>query len=747
MSLSEISKITEIFSTSKSNNPLLALKIERDQVKSAIWTLENKEVKILALGTREEWGGTKEELLVACDASISSAVTKLPTEGMRQPPSRLVLGLPFFWIKDDKIIEERLKDIHFLSEKLSLKPCGFVTNPEAIAFGLKRKEGMATSAFLIYLGKMEIDISLLIDGKVIQSEVVGRSDNFALDVEEGILRFSSEINFPPRILLYDNEVENLEDFRQILASYPWQPPEQGKSGFLHLPRIEILPKDFEVEAVALAGGEEIKNFSGGDGEKEERVEEKEEEIVSEKIEFFPGKDVLQTEAVVSKGLKPQKTEEEKEEVVSPPQEVISSEISFEKKTFSFSPIFNQGKILSKKVCQFVSHYLIRGVFKTSFLFKGLFLGIFLLLIFSFLSFYFFAKSEVLLTVPKELLEEKLDFIINQDQEEVDVEQKIIPAKKISVEVSGNKKISVVGKKTVGEKAKGEVIIYNRTDSPKTLEAGTVIIGPGKLKFTLDEQIFVASKTPDLVSGVDRWGEAKAKVTAQEIGAQYNLSAGSQFILESFSSSFLLAKNEIAFSGGTSRQISVFSKEDQEKLSSLLEEELVKKAKQELERNLFPDENPVWETEENSISLKKFDHEVGDETSEASLEMSLKKSVLSFKKSDLINLVQAKIASELSKQPGREMEKEQTQISSISVSRKEGENILIVADAKVVLKKSYNIPEITKAIKGKSVSSAKKIISNLEGIRKIEIKVTPGFLGIFSRLPFKQENISVISKAE
>lgn len=733
-----LSKFSEILAPDKEGKSFLALKIESDQIKSAFWAIEDDQVRVLTFGTEEEWGGTKEELMVSSDASISSAVAKLP-EFVKEAPRRLILGVPNSWTKDNKILEERLKDLHFSTNKLSLQPLGFVVNPEAISYYLKKKEGEFISAILVYLGTTEITVSLISEGRTIQSEVIGRSDNFALDVEEGILRFTSVANLPPRILLYNSE--DLELARQTLISYPWQPPEEDKPGFLHLPRVEILPKNFDIEAIAFAGGEEIKKSRSFKGEqiKEGKKEEKAEEVSTKKIEFVKGEDIL----VSKKSFIPQEEipqEESRMEVVE--EEEVSS-----KRKISFY-LFKQGLFSVKRFFQGIFHFVPPRLFESFRFARWLSLGVFFLIILVILSFYCFSKAEVFLTVATDQLMKEFEFHIDPKQEGLNLEQKIIPARESFVEVNGNKTSSVTGKKIVGEKAKGEIIIYNRTDSPKTFPFGVILVGAGKLKFTLDQEVKVASKTPDFVSVVDRWGEAKAQVTAVDIGAQYNIAGGSQFYFENLPPSSFLAKNLASFSGGTSRQISVVAKEDQEKLLSELEEELGKKAREELEEKISLEEDYIWETLNSEIISKKFDHEIQEESSSLTLDLTLKEVVLSFKRVDLMDLALVEVDQDTGRKTNWEIEKEKSEISFSVVERKPPERkVLMKAKAKIVLKQSPESGKIVRMIRGKSISKAQKSVLSFEGVKQIEIKISPGIFNLFSRLPFRERNIFIISQTD
>ena len=133
-------------------------------------------------------------------------------------------------------------------------------------------------------------------------------------------------------------------------------------------------------------------------------------------------------------------------------------------------------------------------------------------------------------------------------------------------VEGSKTASTTGIKTVGDKAKGQVTIY-RAGTSMSLPSGTIIKGPDSLSFSLDEAVTVAS------GSAGSPGSTKANVSAASIGASYNLSSGTSFSVGSYSLGDLEAKNESAFSGGSSREVNVVSDDDMEKLEKDLTDEL------------------------------------------------------------------------------------------------------------------------------------------------------------------------------
>src|SRR4030043_715106 len=195
-------------------------------------------------------------------------------------PDKVVFGLPFSWVDGEKIVEDKLKLLKKVSEKLDLKPAGFVVIIEAIVHHLKTTEGIPPTAILVPLGLKKVDIGLARVGRISGPQLVDKSDNLADDLIEGLSRFETHEPLPARILIYDSE-ENLEEARQQLTTYPWLERKKAGVEFLHLPKVEVLPLDFDIQAIALAGGKEVVKAAGFILEEEPIEEEKKKEVKTE----------------------------------------------------------------------------------------------------------------------------------------------------------------------------------------------------------------------------------------------------------------------------------------------------------------------------------------------------------------------------------------------------------------------------------------------------------------------------------
>lgn len=689
----------------------LGLVIGEKVVKSGIWNFIDGEGTVLSFGSPENWEGQNaEELIVVADASIASAVSKLPEVSGRQP-TKTILGLPESWVEGSSIEKGKLKMVEEACKKLLLKPLGFVVTPESIAHLLKKEEGGSPSVILVSLENSEMIISLLCGGKFLGSKVVGRSDNLALDLEEGLLRFDYKENLPSRILLLDGE--NLEEAKQALVSYPWVGPEKEKKlSFLQLPRVEIAPPETEVSAVILAGSRDL----GGTIKEKEVPEPLPPAVFSkEDFGFIEGKDIA--------GQEPRAKEPEpviEEEMGKPQKEKPRRRFSFEG---------------AKKIPGFFGSFrfaLPRGKIWLLFGAVSLLLAVALFAVVSVI------KVEVKLLVRPQKIVKEFDFTVSAKVSSPDQEKMVLPLREAAIEVSGQKTAAVVGKKTVGEKAIGEVTIYNRTDQTKLIPKNTALKGPAGLKFVLSEEVKVASKTADLEKGVDKWGEQKAKVVAGEIGTQYNLAANSAFTVEGVSTSSILIKNTEAFSGGTSREIQAVTKEDRENLQKALTEELKKQAQDSLGEKIDPKDLVLPDLAGLDNKTDSFNREAGDEAQDLTLE---EKAVFVFpylKNEDFLSLAQAQVSSEIADGFEREPFKKEE-----SFKIKDEKKALYSANVSLEFLPEIKTGEILAKLPFKTFSQAESYLKSLAQIAGVNISVRPTIFSWFKVFPPRKDNIKIM----
>jgi hypothetical protein len=760
----------------KENHPseyYFALEIGLEFVKSAVFSIIDNQVKALSLGSVERWE-SDEELIEAVDASLSSAAEKLPVEGEVAEPDKVVFGLPFSWVDGDKIVEEKLKILKNLSEKLDLKPAGFVVISEAIVHQLKSNEGVPPTAILVNLGVKKINLALVRIGKITGPELVEKSPNLADDLIEGLSRFENKEPLPARILLYDGE-EDLEEAKQQLINYPWLEKKRETVEFLHLPKVEILPLNFDIEAIALAGGKEVAKAAGLVLEEKPAQEEKEGEIEEEKggepepkekgkieettedLGFvsasslgFAKKEVAKETPLPAKDEEaltpppPEKEERESPQKEPPPvQEPVVRGVGEEKEIKEGKlTLFSQLKSLPSLLAGLKKFNF--GFFKTlipiSLRQSPLFLivgGFFLILVLGlFAAYWFLPRAEVTLYLEPEILTKDFTITLDPNIETPDKEKLILPAHQVEVEVEGSKSRGTTGAADVGDQAKGEVTIYNGTSNQKKFDPGTELNSAGGLEFTLDDEVNVASQS----SAAEPPGQAKVKVTAAAIGTEGNLAAGTEFTIANYAKSDYVAKNDSAFSGGSSRQVQAVSEDDQEILLTELKNSLEEEAKNKLMNQISSEERLVEESIVFKITSIVYSHEVGEEVDNLELTLKMKTTALAYNEKELRDLTEKSVLESISDE--FEYNPEETNFTfDLGEIKKDG-SVTVEAHLEAKLIYKLDLEKIKKNLAGKYLLVGRTYLGSIPRTTGFEAKIVPQLPGRLGTFPRRANRIDI-----
>lgn len=665
----------------------LALEIAPQYVWAAVWQTEEGKVKVVSSGGKEKWDGENlESLTAASDASLASALEDLPEE-----PNKVIFGLPETWVSGNKIVSPRRADLKALCQKLDLRPLGFVVTTEAIIQYLKILEGTLLSSILIHLGKKEILLSLVRLGKNLGTQAIGRSENLGDDVYEGIARFGKEEAPPSRILLYDTE---LEEERQALLAYEWE-----ESLFLHFPKVEILEKETSIKAVAIAGGREVVESLG-----------LKKQISAEDVGFLQGKDVME-----------EKEERPKKKFVLPKFKL--PEIKLPKIKIKIPQI----KLPKKK------HFpLVMGAVAVFlFIFGGAAVGFY----------WYYPKAEVTVFVEAKSLEEELEVGIDPNLTIVDFAKKQIPGESVEVRVKESKERVTTGEKLVGDRAKGEVTVHNFTSGTKSFPKGTAVVGPDGKELTLDVDIMIASASSTFD---EEWrevitpGKTKITVTASKIGPEYNLASESEFDIKGHSSSSYRAKNEKAFSGGTSRQVRVVSAEDQEGFLAELTAELEEKIKEELSKTAPEGKKILEEGILTSVVSRDFDQAVGAEAEKLKLKLEMKARTLAYSPEDLDNLLARAVTDSI---PADFVLKKIETKTGEGKIEEEGKAVFKI-HLKANLIPDIDLEELKKNLVGKYPEIGEEYLGSLTGFVKAKIIITPNLPPRLRTFPRLAKNIDI-----
>ncbi|MFH0863965.1 MAG: hypothetical protein V1858_02680 [Candidatus Gottesmanbacteria bacterium] len=706
--------------TPENKEYFIALQVCPEKIKAAACEISSGEVSVLAHSTAIYTGGW-EEATAAADQAISQVETNFPPN---IEVNKVVLGLPTEYTKDGKIEETQLVNIKNLLKKLLLVPLGFVEIPLSMIHFLEKQQGGPQTLILVRIGQ-QLNASLVRIGKITNNISVPRTDNVALDLEKAIASFTSVEILPSKILLFDGQ--DLEHIQQTLMSYPWV----TRAAFLHFPKIEIAPEDLDIKSIAFAGASEIAQVVEMADEKKEDIEVKEE---NPNLGFIKNEDILDKQPVVTTVSTPQPQDTIVEETVVPPvpQPESSQKINpFKIKLLMFLSLFSRIGSLKNRIK--IRFPLPLGNKITLIAILIVFLILILGAGFVAASWYY-PTAQVSLLLKPQVLEQSIDVALNSKIESVNEVNKEVPVLAIEVDEKATKKTNTTAKKTVGEPAKGEVTLYNKTGNSKIFKQGTILISPNNLHFTLDDEITIASASENV--GSLTFGKQNAKITASAIGPQGNLGVGQEFHFADYPTTSYSARNEIALSGGTSREVSVVGKDDQGKLLASASDELTQQAKKDLMGKVGKGEKIIDQTLKGTISSQKFDKEVNDEATELALDLSMHFVASGVRDNDLLSILENNLSSSVPS--GFEFKRDNVTIGIGELTKKKDGSQSLKVNFSVNLLPRINQDEIRKNLIGKDLTAADSYLRSLGNIAGYEIN--------FSRsLPFGKKILPRISK--
>lgn len=704
-----------------------AINIEKEELEAALWSIEGKDLKILSIAT--EAYSSEEEIVSVVDKLLDSVV------GIREiEPQKILFGVPNNWVLDENLKEEYLKILRVVVKELELMPMAYVVTSNALVHFLEKKEGVPATAILIGFEKKHLTITVVRAGKIDGVKTIQRGESAGVDIEKVLLQFTQVETLPSKILIYGSDTDEL---KKELLSFSWM----SKLSFLHFPKIETLEEDLTIKSICLAGGMEINsalNFVDESKKQPQRLnvlkeenEEKEEKQEEEKKEEEPETDLEQeTEPDLSEKsnlgfVVGDISEKEQTDEVQMEESNLSDQLDESEENLSVEPVPPKRKV---NIFAFVPKKIKLGILP---------LGIGVILVFIAVFYLFILKANIKVFVEPKVLETNAEVVADPNQKTVNEEGKIIPAQIVEIEVSGTAKDTASGKKEIGDPAKGTIAIYNKTSDSQTVSKGTQITSSSGLKFTLDSSVTIASQSAS-DSGIT-FGKATGKATAAAIGADGNLPSGANFTVSGFSSDKVSAKSEGNFSGGTSKEVTVVSSDDVQRLLAKLSSDLRQQAQQKLQEK-YQTKKILKEALSETIVRKSYSKNINDAAGDFSLDMTADYKGTAFDDADLKTIVSKLVTTEVPQDFKLDLSETETQ-ADVSKLEKNGK-LIFLARFKAKLLPKIDTDEIKAKIKFKSQKEAQNIIKSMENVLGSEIKLSPKMPSIFGRLPILSKNMTI-----
>lgn len=713
------------------------------EVTSTVWGLMGSQIDILGQKTYA-YNGT-DNLVEKTHQALDDSLGALDIE-----PDKVLFGVPESWSMDDNLKEPYLKLLNKMLKEYDLSPLAYVTTTNSLAYLLQKQEGSPPTTILLGLGEY-VEITLVKGGKIIGSKVTKRTDILFEDIEGVLQQFTEVEVLPSKILLYSTKTnEDLSKMQGDLMSYPWM----AKLSFLHFPKIEILADDILYQSVIFAGASELypeidlkHNFS---------LYQPVTPVFSDKTSHVQGFHSMNSDSEMDSGfvkgdikkkLEKDETEvqddkEETEGFTTKPRKLkkLSSEEEEDLEDDNLISPQLPGKMVYDKfllkLTSTVPH--VKGPLFGKLLITVIIIGMLGV------GYYFLFKANVNILVEPKILEKETQVIADPKVTQIDEVNKIIPGAVIETTVTGSDKGDATGTKQIGDPAKGKVIIYNRTASSVSISAGAVLTSASNLKFTLDAGVQIASQSSSLGADYvkqDVPGKTPpVGITAATIGPESNLTGGTEMTIKGYTKDQIVTNVDQALSGGTSKNVTVITSDDQKKLQAKLTDTLRQKAEEDIKGQSKDGKKIIADALAVAESKYTFTKQINDQASDFTLNATIRFKGTSYLDLDLRTIVSKLVVVDVPDNYQMDLQDAQTQ-AEVAKVEKDG-RLIFNAKFTAKLLPKFNLEDIKKQIRGKNVRDAGNKLKELENVVGSEIVLTPSLPGPLARLPLFTKNIVV-----
>lgn len=701
------------------------ISIEETSVLVSLISQKTNNYSVASVGSKINWSSESEDSIVsAVDESISQASENISLPEDAEPESAAFI-LPPFWVgSDGKIISQKLKLIESICKNLKLKPMGFIANDEAITEEANSIDGFPASFILINLGQNFFTLSLVYLGKIKERLHKTFFDKFNANlIESALLEINSESALPPQIIIFGDADNSLVS---EIQNFPWV----GKKNievFLHFPDVKFYNTNDITNIYAKVIVSQMGGFLPSPSPKKDEENIETEEIIEnpneEKAEFL--EEVDPSDLGFGSGIINQSFQQEPiEENIVPSQDLIKEEIP-KKNKFKF-------KIKIPKIAF------------PKFKFKKLSLWPLALAPLLLLVPFFFSKAEITLFVTPYNFSKSVS--VTLDSTTASFSDNIIPVNKKNFDISSSASIKTTGQKTIGDKAQGEIIIYNKLDKSQNIPKGSVLTDSSGKKFELINAVSVASSSSDLNVGIINLGQTKTLVSASDIGSEYNLSKDIKLTFKDFSENSLIAKVNNGLSGGSKRQINAVSQQDKTNLEQKLNEVIRESSDKKINEDLSSVNGIIRETIQNQKDRIEFSREIGEEADNLDASVTAKISVFYLSVDQKIQIINNFLAKEDGFDKSiinPDLFKLEFKINQIDTNKAVG---ILTIKGQTLPK--IDIQTLKQKISGKSKNKTIEIIKkDISRVYNFKIKTNFQFLDFINPMPFLKENININVKTE
>jgi hypothetical protein len=574
-----------------------------------------------------------------------------------------------------------------------------------------------------------ISLFLYQGGKVVFSEGIAKTENFIKDVEALLAKAKEDFVLPTRVIMYDST--KLEEESHELLTHKW-----GTKLFIQIPKIEVLTEEDINSALIFGAKKQIFKSIANLNEAHEYMNE--DSVEAETKQTTPNRSVEkpQVKAAVS-GFVIGKDIREEEKAIEYPivdDAIIDEEEDDNRDIADISSFAPSSQIQKRSMSSMFTGLSMPKVSFNGFGNMNIVLfvvgGIALLVVALFTTLYFLHTATLTILYQPNKINKKVTI-------------KDIPVDKKSKTFSESASITTTGTKEVGEKAKGDITIYNALETEQTIPSGTKFTADGNKTFVLEKALSIKPASQTITSEgniLTTTSKTDSSLVAQEIGPEFNIKKDTEFTIEGKNKKDVFAKSKSAFEGGTKENMQAVSETDYETINDSINEKLDKKAadaaQSEGKTSVIKDATSI------DINQEKYSHKVGDEADTLDLSVEAKVTFFTYKDEEVKNKIIAQFSKNTQDNQAFKPENISYEISKAELSEKE-DSAEIRVNARAESSFEVNEKELVEALKGKSRSDMRKILQGNFNAAGYEMNVKTPLPLLTGTVPFFAKNITVV----
>lgn len=364
----------------------------------------------------------------------------------------------------------------------------------------------------------------------------------------------------------------------------------------------------------------------------------------------------------------------------------------------------------------------------------LIIGLVLLIFLAYLALVVLPKATVAIGTNAQDINSSLNVTLDTTASHVDLSSSTVPATAAQQQKTYTKQVDATGKENKGNKATGSVTMTTCATNPAQLQAvpaGTGVSANGQTYITQDDANFGYDANGNCSNGGFPFRSNSVDITAQQGGANYNVSSGTDFSVSGRSDVSATG----SASGGTDdiRQVVSQSDIDNAKGQINLKDDSIKQTliQQLKQDNLFP----ITATFKASDPNVTTSSQVGDEASTVTVTESVTYTMFGTARSNLLQLIKNDVSQQIDTSQQAILDDGLNQ-ASFSLRGMTDTSAKVDMENTALVGPKIDINALKQQIAGKKSGEAKDIITQLPGVTDANVKLSPFWLSSVPKNPDK-----------